>query len=81
MKTEDLVQIGALAVVGYLAWQKFAKASPSTQAGVSAPSKPVTTPLLPDFGSSNAGSGWDDADDTGNAQGIGFVQAIIGDIL
>lgn len=77
MKTDDLIQLGALAVVGYLAWQKFAKVSPSTQAGVGTTSKPVSTVLLPDFGEAPDAS-WDDS---GSTSGIGFVQAIVGSVL
>lgn len=56
MKTNDLIQLGALALVGWLAYEKFAKAKqqPSRQA--------INTPLDPDFGITNPSDPtWGDA--------------------
>lgn len=70
MKTEDLIQLGALAVIAYLAWQKFGK--PKTQDSV-------------DFGVANPNdSTWGDRPApaaTNASQGISFVQALLGDVL
>jgi hypothetical protein len=55
MKTEDFIQLGALAAIGFLLYQKFAPAkSPSVP---SLPVQPSTQ--LPDFGLP-PNSGWGD---------------------
>jgi hypothetical protein len=60
MKTADLIQMVALGVVGYLAWQKFGPAKGSAPpAPSSAPSNSGTS-ILPDFGLSNPNAGWGD---------------------
>jgi hypothetical protein len=66
---EDLIQLGALAVLGYLAYQKLWGGSPSpavvstVQPGLQPSSQNVvSTPLDPDFGVTSPSSGWDDTD-------------------
>jgi len=66
MKTNDLIQLAALGVVGYLAWQKFGSAkSPPTPAGPGAASIQPSLQRVgvaidqPDFGLSDSSS-WDD---------------------
>lgn len=49
MKTNDIIQLGALAAIGFLAYQKFAKAAPK------GPPAPSLQPYIPtqDFGVNN----------------------------
>jgi len=52
MKTNDLIQLGALAAIGFLAYQKYGKGAAPGSAQVSKP--PSIQPSLPsDFGVSN----------------------------
>jgi hypothetical protein len=84
MKTEDMIQLGALAVIGYLAWQKFRPNTPSQPVGTSStPSVPVPSQAtLPyDFGE-QPGATWDDAPTPppSSSGGITLVDAIIGGV-
>jgi hypothetical protein len=58
LKTQDLIQLGALGLVAYLAYQKFAQAKPNT----STPKLPVQPSVqTPDFGINNPNDpGWSD---------------------
>ena len=59
VKNSDLIQMGALLVIGFIAYEKFAKA----KVPFSAPSIPQTnTPGMPDFGVTNPNdSTWGDS--------------------
>lgn len=65
MKTGDLIQIGALAVIGFLAYQKYAAARGSSPISTSTPGlqpsqqRIVSTPD-PNFGVADPNAGWDD---------------------
>lgn len=69
MKTNDLIQLGALGVIGYLAWQKFGKPSsapPSGSPSSSSRPPPVQQYQLPvDMGVTNPSSGWEDDPNVG----------------
>lgn len=83
MKTEDVIQLGALAVIAYLAWQKFKPTTPQPVGTSSTPSVPVPSPAsLPyDFGEA-PGATWDDAPapPSSSGSGITLVDAIIGGV-
>lgn len=50
MKTEDLIQLGALAAIGFLLYQKFGTASSKSSSIPSLPVQPSTQVPAPDFG-------------------------------
>lgn len=82
MKTEDIIQLGALAVIAYLAWQKFRPTTSNSPVGTSSvPAVPVPSPTLPDFGEA-PGATWDDAPSppASSGSGITLVDAIIGGV-
>lgn len=63
MKTSDLIQMSALVVVGYLAYQKWAQGKQPVSTvtpGTQSSKQIINTPLDPDFGITNAGT-WDDS--------------------
>lgn len=56
MKTSDLIQLGALALVGYLAYQKSAQAKQpvaTVTPGLQPSKQIINTPMDPNFGVKN----------------------------
>ena len=73
-KNSDLIQLGTLAIIGVLAYNKLAKAkSPvntQTPGGLQPSRQIVNTPLDPDFGITDPNAGWDDAQSQSTLQKI-----------
>jgi hypothetical protein len=79
VKTQDLIQLGALGLVAYLAYQKFAQAKPNT----SVPNLPVQhlpvqpSVQIPDFGVTHPNDpGW--GDNPSNPADFGLQNVIDG---